>query len=921
VLTKEQLQTFRAAPWTSKQDVGAYLATAEDIEPQDLVTLLGLLCDRGLAADPALHRMRCTVFGAWGQGVTDKSLFTHYFKALKLPDSALRAALVPLLPSVTEVSRQLQLCELFRSPDPELRSAAAQVLRQVGGSSLLVPLVALVREPDFPGRREVVELLVPLAGAWAIPVFQAIFEAGKPVEKRLCLRFLADPQFVGKSVTSALQAIRTTLDDPSEAVAVEGVAAFCLLSSEDQYFETIEPLLDADRLVVVKAAIAGLGRYSSPRAMAALERKFQDGPTDVRLAVLDTLETIATNDIVPLLVEALGRKSLKVRSRASDVMSRLSKLGKLDIGRSIIWLLRSGDVELRRAAADLARSVPDPAGRLWPKLLGFLRDEDWWVRERVVDALLELAGAQLAPLLSDYLADPSDVIRRFAVEILGRLKDPQTLDMLLRAATEDVDWWVRERAIEAMAAIGDARAVPHIVRLMQTDREVRVACLRALADLKPQGVAPEVAALLADPNATVRLSAVQALAAVNGVAFANDVRALAKDPVANVQVAALDLLARWNLPTLVQAQEELSALDTLLVALVERRGDDLILTPDRVPTMKALGLTSPMGERPLSAVELEALLSPYLSLAQLEDLKANRDVDFSHEVPSRRLRFRTNVFRQLGGISAVFRVIRGVLPDLAQLGLPPVVQAFGDFRDGLVLVGGPTGSGKSTTLAALIDYVNRTSSRHVISLEDPIEVLHTRRMGLVNQREIGTHTRGTLTALRSTLRQDPDVILVGEMRDLPTISFAVTAAETGHLVLGTVHTVSADTTVDRIVNAFPYGSQQQVRSMLADSLRAVVCQYLIPRQDGAGRVLTAEVLINNDAVANLIRKGKAFQIPSIIAISRERGMQSMDGELKRLATEGVISQDEAYLRAVNKKEFESPAGDKAAASAAGPRPA
>jgi len=219
-------------------------------------------------------------------------------------------------------------------------------------------------------------------------------------------------------------------------------------------------------------------------------------------------------------------------------------------------------------------------------------------------------------------------------------------------------------------------------------------------------------------------------------------------------------------------------------------------------------------------------------------------------------------------------------------------------------VGGPTGSGKSTTLAALIDYINRTSSRHIISLEDPIEVIHKRKQSLVNQREVGTHTRTFAAALRSTLREDPNVILVGEMRDLPTIEFTVVAAETGHLVFGTVHTVSAATTVDRIVSAFPPGQQQQVRSTLADSLRAVVCQYLMKEKNGPGRVLAVELLVNNEAVSNLIRKGKAFQLPSVIATSREQGMQLMDSDLMRLTKEGKISAGEAYVKAVSKKDFE-----------------
>jgi twitching motility protein PilT len=320
--------------------------------------------------------------------------------------------------------------------------------------------------------------------------------------------------------------------------------------------------------------------------------------------------------------------------------------------------------------------------------------------------------------------------------------------------------------------------------------------------------------------------------------------------------------------------------------------------------MKKVGRITALTQGPLEEEQVKALLMPHLSTEQVIALQALQDVDYSHEVKSEGLRFRANVFQQFGGLSGVFRRIRGTLPQFEKLGLPPLVRTFGDLKNGLVLVGGPTGSGKSTTLAALIDYINRTSSRHIISLEDPIEVIHHRKNSLVNQREVGTHTRSFAAALRSTLREDPNVILVGEMRDLPTIEFTVIAAETGHLVFGTVHTVSAATTVDRIVSAFPPGQQEQVRSTLADSLRAVVCQYLMKEKTGGGRVLAVELLINNDAVSNLIRKGKAFQLPSVISTSREQGMQLMDNDLMRLLKEGRITAEDAYVKAIGKKDFE-----------------
>src|SRR6185369_7956019 len=384
--------------------------------------------------------------------------------------------------------------------------------------------------------------------------------------------------------------------------------------------------------------------------------------------------------------------------------------------------------------------------------------------------------------------------------------------------------------------------------------------LQALRDLGASAAAPAVAEMLESDDPDVRLKALECLDGLQAVEHAPRVELLTGDPNAAVRQMARDVLGRWKVAArpVVVATSALSTLDGLLVICAEQRADDLVLSPGLPPYLKKLGRMSPVKGVRLSANGVETLLAPHMSSIQMAELKALREVDLSYDVPSHGLRFRANVYRQLGGTGAVFRIVASEVPDLDRLGVPGIVASFAGYRDGLVLVGGPTGSGKSTTLAAIIDMINRDTTRHVISIEDPIEFVYPHRRALINQREVGTHLRSTSTALRSMLRQDPDVLVVGEMRDLPTISFAVTAAETGHLVFGTVHTASADTTIDRIMNAFPAGARDQVRTMLADSLRAILCQHLIPRRDGGGRVLAAEVLINNEAVAHLLRKGKAY---------------------------------------------------------------
>jgi twitching motility protein PilT len=348
----------------------------------------------------------------------------------------------------------------------------------------------------------------------------------------------------------------------------------------------------------------------------------------------------------------------------------------------------------------------------------------------------------------------------------------------------------------------------------------------------------------------------------------------------------------------------MNLLDRLLSAVAQGGSDDLVLAAGRQPYVKRLGKIEPLSRTVLSDEQVRAILLPHLTTSQVADLERAKDVDFSYEVVSRGLRFRGHVFSQQSGISAVFRIVRNEVPNIDNIELPPIAKTFGSMKNGLILVGGPTGSGKSTTLAAIIDQINRSSARHIVSIEDPIEVVHSMKRSLVNQREVGTHTHSFSTALRSTLRQDPDVLLVGEMRDFQTIQFAVSAAETGHLVFATVHTVSVDSSIDRLINAFPPGQQPQVRSMLAETLRAVLCQHLLRRVDGKGRVVACEIMVNNDAISNMIRKGKTFQIPTVVQSSRDQGMQSMDSELVRLVRGGVVSMEDAYAKASDKKSFE-----------------
>jgi twitching motility protein PilT len=306
---------------------------------------------------------------------------------------------------------------------------------------------------------------------------------------------------------------------------------------------------------------------------------------------------------------------------------------------------------------------------------------------------------------------------------------------------------------------------------------------------------------------------------------------------------------------------------------------------------------------PLSKEDLRKMLFGILSEEQRKRFESDLELDFSHNLNGQ-ARFRVNLFCQERGDGAAFRLIPSDCPTLKQLSMPSILAEMAMKEKGLILVTGPTGSGKSTTLAAMVNYINETKSCHIITVEDPIEFVHAPKNALVHQRELGEHTRSFAAALRSALREDPDVILVGEMRDLETTSLAITAAETGHLVLATLHTNSAAKTVDRIIDIFPSESRDQVRTMLSESILAIVAQALIPKRDGhQGRVAALEILVATVAIRNLIREGKTFQIPSIIQTGQQFGMQSLDIHLKDLVAKGLITKEEAVKKALDPKAF------------------
>ncbi len=354
--------------------------------------------------------------------------------------------------------------------------------------------------------------------------------------------------------------------------------------------------------------------------------------------------------------------------------------------------------------------------------------------------------------------------------------------------------------------------------------------------------------------------------------------------------------------------EDSAFLSDLLIHVLNEGCSDLHLTVNAAPTVRKSGALMPLEEYPrLTPTLIQKTMYAIMSQKQREKFEEELELDFAYSVPGK-ARFRVNVYKQRDAVGAAFRLIPYEIKKLEDLGIPPAVANLAMLPRGFVLVTGPTGSGKSTTLAAVVDLANRNRADHIMTVEDPIEFLHTHQKSLVNQREVGEDTWSFKNALKHVLRQDPDIILVGEMRDLETIEIALTAAETGHLVMATLHTQDAAQTIDRVIDVFPPSQQQQVRVMLSGALQGVVCQQLVKTADGKGRVAAIEVMIATPAIRNLIREGKTHQIYSALQAGAKHGMQTMDSHLAALVKQGRITYDAALEKCHHVEDFNRLAG-------------
>jgi twitching motility protein PilT len=651
------------------------------------------------------------------------------------------------------------------------------------------------------------------------------------------------------------------------------------------------------------------------KSLARWQRLARDPERALREKALGVLAQHDPGGSVDLFVEQLPLVDYTTQQLLVEALTRAAASQGAVFADRILPLMAAGDAPTRSVVLKILLGMPDRRGVV-RRYIVFSKSLAGWARDRALESMRAFENDLLEPTV-ELLNDPDQEVRASAMLVAQSFEDPRIVPATI-GLLKDPDWWIRITAAETLGRLKDPRGVEPLIEAL-SDPEARWSAVEALGRIGDLRAAPALSQLLQDPAPEVRIEVIQALSHFEHPQMLDFVKNVAKqDPSRPVRARALEIARGMAARKQTELGDEEALkqaalarsgagepkLNALLVATRNNGASDFHLSVGQPPVIRlAADLVRAQGE-PFTAEQTEAMVREILSEAQWERLSKERQLDFCHYIPTAG-RYRANVFIDQKGTNGVFRVIPERPPTIVEIGLPPHLAEIADYHQGLVIVCGPSGSGKSTTLAALVNLFNETRHDHVITMEDPVEFVHPFKNCLVNQREVGKDTRSFARALRAALREDPDVVVIGELRDPESVSLALTAAETGHIVLGTLNSTSAPKAVDRILASFPADEQGQVRAALSESLKFVVAQRLLPAKEARKQVAAFEVLRNTVAVANMIREEKTFQIPSAMQIGKSVGMQTFDDALKALVSAGRISGETAYRAATKKEEFEA----------------
>ncbi len=661
-----------------------------------------------------------------------------------------------------------------------------------------------------------------------------------------------------------------------------------------------------DRLAEFPVTERNLGRWQR------LTRATEQGLRERALLVLSEHDAERNID---LLVEALPEVSYTSQQKLTEAIARVARGKGPDFADKILLLMASGESATRSAVIKIILGMENRP-ELIRRYLRFSKTLAGWARDRALESMKSFGEDLLDPAL-ELLADPEADIRASALTVVGSFGDAKAVPALL-PLLKDEDWWIRVSVAEILGQLKDSRGLPALIAALQ-DREARWAAVEALGRIGDPQALPALAQLLKDPQPEVRIEVLLALRHFNHPKVLEALQRVAKtDPNRSVRTRALEIAEEIvsNKQGLLEDAEGLRnaafqthigekepLLHRLLVGTRNQNASDFHLSVGLPPMVRLASELRRVKGSPFTADQTASMLRQILSEAQWSRLEKEQQLDFCYFIPGAG-RYRANVFVDQRGLNAVFRVIPEKPPTIADIGLPSHLAEIATYHQGLVLICGPAGSGKSTTMAALVNLFNETRHDHVITMEEPVEFVHPFKSCLINQREIGKHTGSYARALRAALREDPDVIVIGDLRDNETIAMALTAAETGHIVLATMNSTTAPKAVDGLIASFPTEQQAQIRTSLSDSLRFVLAQRLLPAREKGKLVADFEILKGTMSVAALIRDEKTFQIPSAMQIGRSEGMQTHDEALRELLRHQLITAETAYMAATSKAEFE-----------------
>jgi twitching motility protein PilT len=650
------------------------------------------------------------------------------------------------------------------------------------------------------------------------------------------------------------------------------------------------------------------------KSIARWQKLAGEGEIPTREKALEVLAARSPQSSIGLFVEQLPNVSYSTQQILIDALTRASAGQGAAFADRLLPLIASGDAATRTAVMKILLGMGN-AAEVIKRYIRFSKTLAGFIRDRALESIRSF-GEQLIEPTIELLFDSDDDLRAAAIQVASSFDDPRIVPATIQLL-KDSDWWIRIAAADTLGRMKDARAVEPLIAAM-ADPDVKWTAVEALGKIGDPRALSALGRMLGDAEANVRIEVMQSLVHFKHPQVRNALTQIAtNDSERTVRSRALDLLEELNRKEQTDSNigavrhEALAARTTeneplLHAFLIQTRNSgasDFHLSVGQPPIVRlSAELVRAQGE-PFSAEQTEAMLKAILTATQWERLEKFQQLDFCYFIPQAG-RYRANVFYDHRGYNGVFRVIPEKPPTITEVGLPPHLAEIADYHQGIVLICGPSGSGKSTTLAALVNLFNETRSDHVLMMEDPVEFVHPFKNCLINQREVGTHTQSFARALRAALREDPDVIVIGELRDNESVSLALTAAETGHIVLGTLNSTSAPKAIDRIISSFTVGEQPQIRASLSESLKYVVAQRLLPAKEGRKQVAAFEVLKGTSNIANMIRDEKTFQIYSAMQIGKSMGMQTFDEALKDLVRRDQITPETAYMAANKKEEFE-----------------